>query len=253
MTQQEHPEIHDTLAALAGSDTQREAARHVQDAFTRLFRLSVEGDATALQQGITRIEAILQNWVDGDDGEDARSLRLALLLAGLDQWGLAWSRAFGLTAIPALTDLLGRLRNDLDVAREARCQARFAAIEAAETNAIDFKIELRRGIHLALWHAMIASEERDQAFRLVRELGSAMLALEQAMPQFGWRLLADALAHMQIRCVSEDVARLPQAAEMTQALLEALSRELPGARMREIETLAAQAVAGWRQARRAAH
>lgn len=251
MTQQ--ADIRDALAALAGAETQRDAARHAQDAFTRLFRLSVEGDDTALPQGLARLEEILRTWADAGNGDDARSLRLALLLSGLDQWGLAWSQAFGLSAIPALTDLLGRLRNGLDVAQEARCQARFAAIDAAEANAIDFKIELRRGIHLALWHAMIAAADREQALRLARELGSVMLALERDMPQFGWRLLADALAHMQIRCVSEEVAKLPLAAEMTQALFAALSQALPAERMRSIEALAGQALAGWRQARRAPH
>lgn len=251
MTQQ--ADIRDALAALAGGETQREAAHHAQDAFARLFRLSVDGDDAALPRGLARIEEILRTWADAGNGEDARSLRLALLLSGLDQWGLAYSQAFGLAALPALTDLLGRLRNGLDVAEEARCQARFAAIEAAEANAIDFKIELRRGIHLALWHAMIAAEDRAQAVRLARELGSMMLALERDMPQFGWRLLADALAHMQIRCVSEEVAKLPLAAEMTQALLAALSQALPAERMRSIEALAAQALAGWRETRRTSH
>jgi hypothetical protein len=40
---------------------------------------------------------------------------------------------------------------------------------------------------------------------------------------------------------------------MTQALLAALTQALPAERMRSIEALAAQALAGWRQARRAPH
>ena len=39
----------------------------------------------------------------------------------------------------------------------------FAAIEQGEGDAIDFKMELRRNIHLALWHAMIACDDADDA------------------------------------------------------------------------------------------
>jgi hypothetical protein len=79
---------------------------------------------------------------------------------GIDQWGLAWCQAFRLSAIPGVSELLGELRTGLDAAADARFQQAFAAIEAGEGNAVDFKMDLRRNIHLGLWHAMIACEER---------------------------------------------------------------------------------------------
>lgn len=249
----QQPDVRDALAGHVAPDTQREAARHAQDAFARLFRLSIDADDGATQQGVARIEAILRGWATAGNDADARSLRLALLLSGLDQWGLAYSRAFGLQAIPALTDLLGRLRNDLDVAEEARCQGFFALIDAAEANVIDFKIELRRGIHLALWHAMVAGDDRDEATRILSELGGMMLALARGMPLLGWRLVADALAHVQIRCVSAELATVPMATDMTLALFALLRQALPEADMCRIEALASQAAAAWQQARRPPH
>ncbi len=240
----------DPLLSLADTATQRHAARLAQDAFAQAFRLSV-GEA-GQNGGVAGLHAELARWAADADaaGEDARALRLALLLAGLDQWGLAWSGAFGLTAIPALSELVGRLRTGLDAQAEARFLRYFEQISAAEENAADFRVELRRGIHLALWHAAIAAEERDEALRLAACLGSQLLGLTRALPLSGWRLVADALAAIQIRCLTGGLAAEGIAQEATQALFAALARELPENVRDAVMAHAAQATIAWQQSRR---
>jgi hypothetical protein len=243
----------DALAALADRDTQRQAARMAQDAFAAAFRLTFSADGAAHGKELAELAERLRNWsAAGGDG-DGTALRLALLVGGIDQWGVAYSQAFGLAAIPGATELVGSLRTALDPQAEARFARQFAAIDAVETDAIDFKVELRRGIHLALWHAMIASEDREEALRIGDKLGALMLALTQLMPQHGWRLLADALAHIQIRCLAEGLAATGLAQETTQGLFEALSQALPKATRDRVFAHAAQAVLAWQQARRPAH
>ena len=105
------------------------------------------------------------------------------------------AHSFGLTAIHPLTALIGGLRTRLDAREESRFQQYFEQLDAVESDAIDFKVDLRRGIHLALWHAMAASESAEQVEAIVHTLGSLMIALDQKMPELGWRLVADALAH----------------------------------------------------------
>lgn len=236
----------DPLAATVSPEHQRQAARMAQDAFARVFRSAVgEGDGA-----VDDLHAALRNWAAAGGGEEAAGLRLALLLSGLDQWGLAWTQAFGLAALPGLSDLVGRLRTGLDPQAEARFLIQFEAIGAAEENAVDFKVELRRGIHLALWHAAIAGEDRDEALRLAGQLGSMMLALVEAMPELGWRLVADALAHIQVRCLAEGLAAEGLGQEATQALFAALSRELPAERRDAVMAHATQAVIAWQRANR---
>ena len=53
------------------------------------------------------------NWCRAGGSDEARALRLALLISGLDQWGLAYTQAFGLSAIHPLTALIGGLQVDL--------------------------------------------------------------------------------------------------------------------------------------------
>ena len=240
----------DPLALHVDAAAQRQAARLAEESFARVFRLSVaEGDAERLK-GVAQLRTDLADWAAAADPE-ARALRLALLLAGMDQWGLAWSRAFGLVAIPALTELVGALRTGLDEAAEARFLRHFEGIAAAEENAIDFKVELRRGLHLALWHASIATGHRDEALRLAAELGSQLLALTRSMPVAGWRLVADALAFIQIRCLAEGLAAEGVAQEATQALFGALARELPAPQRDLVMAHSARAVMAWQQAGRA--
>jgi len=241
----------DGLAALADRDTQRQAARMAQDAFAAAFRLTFSAADAARGKEIAALAERLRNWAAA--GGEGAALRLALLVSGIDQWGVAYSQAFGLAAIPGATELVGSLRTALDAQAEARFAQQFAAIDAVETDAIDFKVELRRGIHLALWHAMIASEDREEALRIGDRLGALMLALTQLMPEHGWRLLADALAHIQIRCLADGLAAGGLAQETTQGLFEALSQALPKDARDRVFAHAAQAVLAWQQARRPAH
>ena len=166
----------DRLAPLVDADTQRQAARLAQEAFARVFRLSVAETEGIRHKGVQELHSDLSQWCAAADDGEAHALRLALLLTGLDQWGLAWSQAFGLVAIPGLSELVGALRTSLDEAVEARFLRHFEAIAAAEENAIDFKVELRRGLHLALWHSSIVTESRNEALRLAAQLGSQLLA-----------------------------------------------------------------------------
>ncbi len=239
----------DPLAALAAPAEQRLAARMAQEAFARLFRLGVEGDMAALAAAATELESTCRQWSQAASSDDGRALRLALLVSGIDQWGLAYAQAFGLTGLPALSALLGSLRNGLDAVADARFQQQFDGIEHNETHAIDFKVELRRDIHLALWHAMAACDEREEAAQIMRSLGGMMLALIGQMPLVGWRLVADALAHIQIRLLGEGSAL---AQETTQQLFEALRQALPPERHRDIQAAAGQVVLAWQQARRPA-
>lgn len=241
----------DSLAAQAAIDVQKRAARMAQDGFAQVFRLTLDEDDAGRARGVGALAAALGNWCRAAADDDARALRLAMLVAGLDQWGLAYSQAFGLVAIPGLSELLGALRTALGPEQDARFQRQFAAIDASEGSAIDFKIDVRRGIHLALWHAMIASDEREQATAILTRLGGMMFALTEMMPVLGWRLVADALAHIQIQCLAEGLAADGLAREMNEALFGALAKELPAQFRDRVMSHATQAVLGWQQARRA--
>lgn len=240
----------DPLARLASPEEQRRAARMVQDAFAQVFRLSLEADEAACAGGVDTLRTALGNWAAAGEGDGGAALRMAMLLSGLDQWGVAYSRAFGLAALPALSNLVGGLRTGLDEGAEARFLTQFEALGAAEENAVDFKIELRRAIHLALWHGAIAADDRAEALRLAGALGGTLLAVTREMPQLGWRLVADALAHIQIQCLAHGLATEGPAREATEALFAALARELPDETRDAVMAYTAQAVSGWRQARR---
>jgi hypothetical protein len=240
----------DGLAPLATPDVQRLAARMAQDAFTRIFRLTLEVDAAALNAAVAEIERLSRNWAQAASDEESRALRLALLVSGIDQWALAWCQAFSLAAIPGISALLGALRNGLDVAADARFQQQFAAIEQAEGDAVDFKMELRRNIHMALWHAMIACEARDEAAPILAALGGMLVALTSRMPTLGWRLAADALATIQLRCLTEAAASTELARESNAALFTALRQNLPREVSEPMFAHANQAVIAWQQSRR---
>ncbi len=246
-----HPLAADRLAVLAPPEIQRQAARMAQDGFAKIFRLTLEGDEAKIAAAVEDMLPLCRNWARAGFDDDARALRLALLVAGMDQWGLAWTQAFGLVAIPGLTSLLGALREGLDAAADARFQQQFAAIEAADTDAIDFKMDLRRNIHLALWHSMIACTEREEAQRILATLGGLLVVLVERMPVVGWRLVADALAHVQIRCLTEAAASEGLAQETTQELFEALRQALAKERFDRILAHANQAAIAWQQAQRA--
>lgn len=240
----------DLLAAAVGGDAQKLAARMAQDGFAKVFRLSLEADDEGRAAAVAALAEAIGNWSRAAGDEDAAALRMALVVTGLDQWGLAYTQAFGLAGIPALSELIGALRTGLDARGDARFQTQFAAVEAAEGNAIDFKVDLRRGIHLALWHAMIASEEREQASAILVRLGGMMFALVRQMPSLGWRLVADALAHIQVQCLAEGLAAEGLASEMNAALFASLAKELPADCRDRVLAHATQAVLAWQQARR---
>ncbi len=240
----------DGLAYLAPPEVQRLAARMAQDAFTRIFRLSLERDEAALQAAVAELQERANNWARAAPGDDARALRLALLVSGIDQWGLAYARAFELAALPGVSVLLGGLRSALDAAADARFQQRYAAIEQAEGDAVDFKMELRRNIHLALWHAMIACDERDEARAILAALGGMLVALVGHMPTLGWRLVADALASIQLRCLADAAASTDLARETTEGLFVALRQALPREVSEPIFAQAHQVVIAWQQSRR---
>lgn len=239
-------DLDDPLAALAPPGVQTEAADLAQDAFTRAFRHAA---AESSPFPLDALRARCQDWVRAVPGDEARALRMALLLAGLDQWGLAFSQAFGIQAIPPLTALIGALRTGLDPAEDARFQRQFEGLDATETAAIDFKIALRRQIHLALWHAMGAGESLESVEPVIQALGSQLLALDAGMPELGWRLVADTLAHIQIRLL-EDPGDTGPAQSGTQCLFASLRQAWPKERHDRVMAQATRAVLAWQQARR---
>lgn len=244
----DNPICTDSLLPHIDQDTQRLAARMAQEIFATCFRESVEADS---HPQLAELTSRCRNWCQAGSGEEASTLRLVLLISGLDQWGLAYCQAFGITALPALSALIGALRTGLDSRADARFQGFFGQLEQVEADAIDFKIELRRQIHLALWHAMAACDDAAASQPVLQTLGSLMLALNERMPELGWRLVADALAHIQIRLLS-DTDPGPQAQAGTQTLFAALRGALPQERHQAIQAHATQAVLAWQQARRQA-
>jgi len=241
----------DELASVASPDVQKHAARMAQDAFSGVFRLTLGEDEAGRVRGVAALAEAVRNWSNAAADDAACGLRLAMVVLGLDQWGLAYSRAFGLQAIPGLTELVGALRTSLDPREEAHFQLQFDAVDACESNAIDFKIDLRRSIHLALWHAMIACEDRVQAQAILTQLGGMMFALIKLMPDLGWRLVADTIASIQIQCLSNSLATEGLAREMNEALFDALSRELPATERNLAMAHATRSVIAWQQANRA--
>jgi len=240
----------DRLAATLPADAQRQAAHVAQDAFAIVFRLNADSSADGRDVTLAEVERRCLAWCAAGESEEVRTLRRVLLASGLDQWGLAYSQAFELTTIPALSRLLGSLRVSLDAAEDARFQHFFTRLDEVEADAIDFKIELRRNIHLALWHAMIACDDSAEAQRIVHALGSLMLALTGRMPLLGWRLLADALASIQIRLLGDEKPAGKLAEETTRQLFSALRHSLPPEQYQAILALSGQAVVAWQQARR---
>ena len=240
----------DTLSALANADDQRAAARLAQDVFAGVFRQAFTPDQVQLGKVLMELEARSLAWCQEAASDDAGTLRLALLITGLDQWGLAYTQAFNLNAIPALTALIAALRSRLDAKADARFQQYFSLIEEVETDAVDFKIDLRRGIHLALWHAMAACETAEEAQTVLLPLGNLMLTLDRQMAELGWRLVADALAHIQIGLLDEKSEMTELARESTQQLFESLRHAMPIERYQAIQRHAGQVVVGWQQLRR---
>ena len=239
----------DSLAFLAPRDVQQQAARLVQEAFAAAFRLSIEASAEQCQSALHKLAGHLLEWTRMASREEALCRR-TLLLAGLDQWGLAFSETFGASALAGLTSLVGLLRNDMDIQEEAVCQGYLRRIQDEEGAAFDFKILLRRELHLALWHAMVAADEADEAKSIMRHLGALLLAVYEQMPTHGWRLLADALASIQMRCLSQGLAIEGLAQETTQSLFVSLASALPEVVCARVLEQSSNAVRAWQEARR---
>lgn len=240
----------DTLAALADAETQRATARLAQDVFAGVFRQAFTPDPEQLGKILSELESRCIDWCQAGASDDSRLLRLALLITGLDQWGLAYAQAFNLNAIPALTALIASLRSRLNAQSDALFQQYFARLETVETDGVDFKVELRRSLHLALWHAMVACETSEEAQGILHPLGSMLLALDRQMPELGWRLVADALAHIQISLLGEMAAATELAQDSTQQLFGALRQALPAQRYQSIVRHSGQVVLAWQQLRR---
>lgn len=241
----------DTLSTLANAEIQRAAARMAQDIFAELFRKTFTPDPEQLGKTLATLESRCGNWCQAGESDERRVLRMALLITGLDQWGLAYTQAFNLTAIPALSALIASLRSRQNAQSDALFQQYFERIERVEADAADCKVELRRNIHLALWHAMAACETPEEAQSILKPLGGMLLALNRQMPDLGWRLIADALAHIQICLLSDASNATALAKESTQLLFESLHHALPAERYRSILRHSGQAVLAWQQSRRA--
>jgi hypothetical protein len=243
----------DQLATIASQDTQRLAARMAQDVFAEVFRLTLNGSGQAFDDALSAVKKRCQNWCRAANKQEAKNLRLALLISGVDQWGLAYSQTFELNSIPGVSILLGKLRSDLDPKDDAMFQIFFGQVAEIEADAVDFKVELRRSIHLALWHAMIACDNQIESHKIMKSLGNLMVALDTKMPSLGWRLLADALASIQISLLSGPASATKLAQESTQALFSALRQTLSKEHFQSILAYSGQAVLSWQQSRRPAN
>lgn len=239
----------DQLGATAAPEIQRTAARMAQDAFAGIFRLTLSGDITQLTNALTKAETHCFNWSLACTTEQGRALRLALLANGIDQWGLAYSQTFDLKAIPAISTLLGNLRARLSPQADAQFQIYFSQINEIETDAIDFKVEARRSIHLALWHAMIACETEEESQPILASLCNTLLSIYKEMPQLGWRLVADSLASIQISLLADSLSASALAQSATQQLFDNLRQALAKDRFQAILAHSGQAVLSWQQSR----
>ena len=94
-------DLHDPLAALAPPRVQAEAADLARESFTQAFRHAA-AESSSFPQEALRTQCL--EWVQSDPDAEARALRMALLLAGLDQWGLAFSQAFGIQRLQEMGD-----------------------------------------------------------------------------------------------------------------------------------------------------
>jgi hypothetical protein len=97
---------------------------------------------------------------------------------------------------------------------------------------------------------MIACEDKDEAEAVAQALGGMLLGLTASMPQLGWRLVADALSHMQVRCLADSLATEGLARETNEALFAALARELSPETRDLVFAHSAEAVRTWLQSGR---
>lgn len=241
-------QLTDPLATQLPRETQIQAARLAQDGFAHAFRLTVETPASERQKPIIAAVKKLGDWINEPADREQSALRSAMLLSGLDQWGLAYTQVFGAAAMAGLSELVAGLRApapDGDVASDA-----IERISDDQAAAFSFKAELRKAIHLALWHSMIEDAERESATATLKQLGGMMLRLVESMPDLGWIIVAHTLADIQIRCLAHQLATTGLAQEMTQELFGALNQQLPAEQREKIMAGATQTVIAWQQSTR---
>ena len=241
-------QLTDPLAAQLPRETQMHAARLAQDGFAHAFRLTVETPAAERATQIVAAVKKLREWICESADHEQSALRSAMLLSGLDQWGLAYTQVFGAAAMAGLSELVTGLRAaapDGEVAADMIQQ-----ISDDQASAFSFKAELRKSIHLALWHSMIEDTERESATAILKQLGGMMLRLVESMPDLGWIIIAHTLADIQIRCLAHQLATTGLAQEMTQALFGALNQQLPADQRTRIMAGATQTVIAWQQSTR---
>lgn len=241
----------DPLIEILPREIQSQAARHAQDAFALAFRLGLEARPEARRAAMAEAAGRLDPWIagtgEGERTDEARALRAALLLGGLDQWGLVYSQVFGPDALTGLSELVACLREGPYGAAALPALER---IEARESCAFAFKADLRKSIHLALWHAMIAEENTESATALLRQLGGMMLGLVGTMPEFGWIIVANTLADIQIRCLAHGLAASGLAQTLTEQLFGALNQQLPAEQREKVMLAATRTVIAWQQSTR---
>jgi hypothetical protein len=104
---------------------------------------------------------------------------------------------------------------------------------------------------LAARMAQDAFTRSDETAPILAALCEMMVALVSHMPTLGWRLVADALAVIQLRCLTEAAAAQELAAATTGKLFAALRGALPPERFDSILAHANQAVMAWQRTRRA--
>lgn len=241
--------IIDPFAEQLPREIQTQAARHAQDGFALAFRLSIESTAEARRSAMQEAAERLTTWAKQTGDPATQPLRAALILSGLDQWGLAYSQIFGAAALSGLSELVGLLRATPQ--GDATLQA-LKELDESEQCAASFKAELRKAIHLALWHAMIAASGREEAFDILKQLGGMMLRLVESMPTLGWIIVANTLADIQIRCLEHSLASTGLAQETTQSLFGALNQQLPAVERQKIMPAATQTVIAWQQSNKGA-
>lgn len=241
-------QLTDPLADTLPRQTQTDAARLAQDGFAQAFRLTVETPTGERQQSLIETAQRLGSWINEPVEREQSALRAAMLLSGLDQWGLAYSEIFGAEAMGGLSALVGKLRAALPEGDGTGNP--IERINNSEASAFSFKAELRKAIHLALWHSMIAEEDRESATGILKQLGGMMLRLLESMPDLGWIIVAHTLADIQIRCLAHQLATTGLAQETTQKLFGALNRQLPPEQRQKIMAGATQTVIAWQQSTR---
>lgn len=235
----------DPLAAQLPREIQIHAARLAQDGFAHAFRLTVETGAAERQPQIVAAVKKLNDWINDPAAHEQSALRFAMLLSGLDQWGLAYSQVFGAAAMSGLSELVNGLR--ASAADGEAATDTIARVNDDQSAAFSFKAELRKAIHLALWHSMIAEEDQESAEAMLKQLGGMMLRLLESMPDLGWVIIAHTLADIQIRCLAHQLATTGLAQEMTQKLFGALNQQLPAEQRTKIMAGATQTVIAWQQ------